>query len=385
MRILHTADLHLGRTFEGHSLDRDHAAILDQILHAIVARKPELLIIAGDIFDRAAPSEAAVRLFNGFIERVAHETDTAIAVIAGNHDSPDRIGAMSMLADRRRAIVRGALEADERPLLLDDEQGTVAVSALPFAYEFAARACFEDPTIASPEAVLRAQMASARRHVPDGARWIVIAHAFVAGAAGSDSERPLSRTAGGIETVAADVFDGAHYVALGHLHRPQAVGAPHIRYAGSPLAFGFDEAGAGKCMVLVELDGDGRIDVETLPFAPLRQVRTLRGTLAEILDAPASDDFVRPVLTDTVRQIDPMKRIRERLPNACGLVYERETAPTEARAARPSSAAMASPAQLVAEFLSYTRGTEPTPAENEIVAAELAALTTAGEHREAAE
>lgn len=384
MRILHTADLHLGRTFEGHALERDHAVILDQILHAIVTRKPNLLIIAGDIFDRAAPSEAAVRMFNGFIERVAHETETAIAVIAGNHDSPDRIGAMSMLADRRRAIVRGPLEAEERPLLLDDAHGTVAISALPFACEFAARACFEYPTIASPEAVLRAQVAAARRHVPDGARWIVIAHAFVAGAAGSDSERPLSRTAGGIETVATDVFDGAHYVALGHLHRPQAVGAAHIRYAGSPLAFGFDEAGAEKSMTLVELDGDGRIETETLPFAPLRQVRTLRGALEDILRSPASDDFVRPVLTDTVRQIDPMKRIRERLPNACGLVYERETAPTEPRAARPSCAAMANPAQLVAEFLSYTRGAEPTPAESEIVAAELAALT-AGERREAAE
>lgn len=241
MRILHTADLHLGRQFNGLSMEEDHQAILDQIVDAVAANRADVLIIAGDVFDRPAPPASSVRQFNGFLSRISNETKAAVVMIAGNHDSGDRIAMMSVFADLNRALIRGPLVADEMPLIVDDEHGAVAFFGLPFAYEYAARACFDDETIQMPEHVLAAQMAAVRRNLPDGARLVVVAHAFVEGGAGSESERPLARV-GGIETVRPEVFAGAHYVALGHLHRPQSVGAKSIRYAGSPLAFGFDEA-----------------------------------------------------------------------------------------------------------------------------------------------
>ncbi len=200
MKILHTADWHLGRQFEGSSLEQDHGAILDQVFQGITEHAPDVLIIAGDVFDRAAPPETAVRQFNGFLTRVVSETDTAIVIIAGNHDSGDRIGAIATLSDGRRSLVRGPLTANEPPLVLYDEHGPVAISALPFGYEFAARECFADSEIKCPENVIRAQLAAARRHVPDGARWVVVAHAFISGGNVSGCERPLSRLVGGIES-----------------------------------------------------------------------------------------------------------------------------------------------------------------------------------------
>lgn len=377
MRILHTADWHLGRAFEGFGLEADFAAVLEQVGRAVKTHAPDVLIIAGDIFDRAAPSETAVRQFNVFIRRIAETTRTAIVLIAGNHDSGERIGAMAMLADEQRALVRGPLSADERPLILSDSHGPVAISGLPFGYEFTARECFGDDAIKTPEDVMRAQVAAARRHVPAGARWVIVAHAFVTGAVASDVERPLSRAVGGIDTVPADVFDGAHYVALGHLHKPQSVCAPHIRYSGSPLAFGFDEEGVEKSMTLVELGPDGAVEIELIPFTPLRQVRTLRGTLAELTDsarAQRSEDFVRIILTDEGRLVDPMKRIRERYPNACMLSYDRAADVPKPSLARAGATALDDPQRLVAEFLSFSRGTEPSEAEARLIASALAGI-----------
>ncbi|MEQ1713715.1 MAG: exonuclease SbcCD subunit D [Hyphomicrobium sp.] len=380
MRLLHTADWHLGRHFEGRPLEDDHAAVLDQVFQAIVATAPDALIIAGDIYDRASPPESAVRQFNDFIRRVASETDAAIVLIAGNHDSGDRIGAMAMLADRRRALVRGPILADEHPLVLDDGHGPVAISALPFAYEYAARECFATSDIKSPADVMAAQVAAARRNVPAGARWVVVAHAFVTGAVPSDSERSLSRVVGGIETVPSDIFDGAHYTALGHLHRPQVIGGDRIRYSGSPLAFGFDEEGCDKSMVVIDLDRVGSIATQLIPFSPLRRVRTLRGRLLDLLaggSKVASDDFIRIVLTDPERLIDPMKRIREIYPNA-NMTYERDDVRLETKSAKPGRTAATDPAQVVADFLEFARGAPPSTAEAAIVAGELLGMTGEG-------
>ena len=373
MRILHTADLHLGRQFNGLPLDADHEVILDQIVTAIHQNEADVLVIAGDIFDRAAPPASAVRQFNGFLSRVISETDAAVVMIAGNHDSGDRIESMSVMTDTRRALVRGALSAEEMPLILSDAHGSVAFTALPFAYENAARECFVDETLQAPEDVLTAQIRSARRNVPDGARWVVVAHAFVAGAAGSESERPLTRI-GGIETVNSAVFDGAHYVALGHLHRPQKVGAEHVRYAGSPLAFGFDEARNAKTMSLVDIDESGQVTVELIPFVPLRGVSVLRGKFDELLLTEPSDDIVKIVLTDDVRVIDGMKRIRQVFPNACELVYDKDERDTEVKVFEGRALAVASPVDVIGDFLEFVRGEGITEAEAAVVASSLARI-----------
>jgi len=370
MKILHTSDIHLGRQFNGIALDQDHEAVLEQIAQTVIEQAVDALVIAGDIFDRAAPPATAVRQFNAFLSRVASETEAAVIMIAGNHDSGDRIASMSIMTDARRAHIRGVVSVEEKPLLLSDEHGVVAFSGLPFVYEYAARECFADETMQTPEHVIAAQLGAARRHIPNGARWVVVSHAFVSGAQVSDSERPLVRV-GGIETVRPETYAGAHYVALGHLHRPQSAGASHIRYSGSPLAFGFDEADGTKSMSLVELDGAGNATIKAIPFQPLRRVRVLRGKHAELLLADPSDDFIKAILTDGAPIIDGMKRLRAVFPNACELAYERDeridqTKPSEAHAVKA-----ANPFDVVNSFLEQVTGQRMTDGDSAVIATAL--------------
>lgn len=377
MKLLHTADLHLGRLFHGRDLIEDHAAVLDQIADAVCKHRPDVLIIAGDIYDRAAPPASAVSQFNAFIRRIFSETTTAIVMIAGNHDSGDRIGSMAALADSRRALVRGPLMSEEPPLILNDDHGPVAFSGLPFGNEFAARECFADTTIATPADVLGAQIAAARRYVPESARWVVVAHAFVTGADPSESERKL--VVGGVETAPADLFDRANYVALGHLHRPQIVGSGHIRYSGSPIAFGFDEADTPKSMVLVDLKSDGTVETTLLPFQPVHRLRILRGALADLLaHSESSADFVKVILTDATRQIDPMSRIREIYENAVVLGYARDEIKLETKSASLAQTAMADPLHVIGEFLARVEPDGQTVEDQRLIKSGLAALA----HRE---
>ena len=379
MRILHTSDWHLGRQFHGLAMEEDHDHALVQILSIVEDHQPDVLIVAGDIFDRANPPQSAIKRLSEFLTTVRATSSAAIVLIAGNHDSAAQIGALGVLATHGEAIVRGPLDADERQLVIFDADGPVAISALPFAFEYAARLCFEDEEIACPADVIRAQLSSSRKHVEDGMRWIVVAHAFVDGAATSESERPLMRTVGGIETVSANAFEGAHYVALGHLHRPQVARHAHIRYSGAPLAFGFDEEGQQKSISLIELASDGTVEVTEFPIKPLRQVRSIRGRLLELLAATeVSNDFIRVVLTDEAPQIDPMKRIREFYPNAVQLTYERNERPVEQRLAEQRSA-IDDPHTLASTFLDFVRGDPLSEAENGIVASALHSFATAEE------
>lgn len=377
MKILHTADLHLGRQFNGLSLFEDQEVILEQIIEALNTHQPDVLIIAGDIFDRAVPPQQAVRQFNSFMRKVM-ATGTAIVLIAGNHDSGDRIDSMAVMTAQDRALIRGPISAEEYPLILHDNDGKVAFSALPFAYEYSARQILGDETLSSPEDVLRAQIAAAKRHVPEGMRWVVVAHGFISGASASEAERPLARV-GGIETVNADIFDGAHYIALGHLHHPQNVGTKHIRYAGAPLAFGFDEAGDEKSMSLVEMDSQGNVSITALAFKPMRNLRIIEGLFDDIIKQPPSTDIIKIILHDKERLIDPMKRLREKFPYACQLSYLQRTGTKNDTHSLRFEKKQNDPLGLIDDFLAYVRDENLSQSENELAKIVLMQSQTEGD------
>jgi exonuclease SbcD len=166
-----------------------------------------------------------------------------------------------------------------------------------------------------------------------------------------------------------DVFEGADYVALGHLHKPQEIGARHIRYSGAPLAFGFDEAGSEKSMTVVDLKAEG-VDIHTVPFRPIRQVHSLTGAFAELLAGTPSEDFIQAILTDENPLIDPMKRLRATYPNACHLAYARQTRAPETKMLGGGRAAV-TPIEMVSDFMKVVRGRAPSAAEVAIVADKL--------------
>ena len=360
----------------GLSLEEDHEVILSQILETLLSERADVLVIAGDVFDRASPPNSSIRQFNRFLKRVAEETRAAVVMISGNHDSGDRIEAMSVFSTASRVLVRGIADAVGTPIVLCDEYGEVAFSALPFSYEYAAREVFGDEGISAPADVIAAQISAARARVPEGARWVIVAHAFVAGGSVGETERALTRV-GGIETVPSDVFEGADYVALGHLHKSQEVGARHIRYSGAPLAFGFDEAGNEKSMAIVDLTPEG-VKIRTIPFRPIRQVRSLTGAFSDLLEGTPSEDFIQAILTDANPLIDPMKRLRATYPNACHLTYARQALAPETKMQGGGRAAV-TPIEMVGDFIMAVRGREPNEDEVAIVADKLHAAASGEE------
>lgn len=376
MRILHTSDWHLGRTLAQESLLDDQAALLEQVYSAIIEHAVDALVIAGDVFDRAAPRREAVQLFSDFLRRVYAGSRAAIVVIAGNHDAPERISFNSALVDTNRVLIRGPMHDRPHPLILEDEHGPVAFSALPYCEVFAAREAFGDTSISSPADVLAAQVAQARGHVPHGARWVVAAHAFVEGGMSTETERPLAQV-GGIETVPSGAFEGATYVALGHLHRPQEAGAPNIRYSGSWMGFGFDEAEETRSLTLVDLDAEGVAGITQVPLVSPRPLRVLSGTLSELISAgrspgaPATDALIKAVLTDEGALVDAIGQLRAVYPHV--LQLERAA---RSIAAGPGGVASRvdrrDPTRLVGSFLEAVRGDGPNPGEADVIGNTLA-------------
>lgn len=367
MRILHTADWHLGRNFMGISLLEDQSHILEQVFDAVKKYEIDALIVAGDVYEKPSPAEEAVKLFSSFVEKVYEKTKAVIIVIAGNHDSGERIGALARLLDPKRILIRGPLRREEQTLVVDDEYGSVAFSALPYGGIYSAKKIFGDETIKSPEDVLRLEIEAARASKPKDARWVVVAHAFVTGGKPSEGERPLS--VGTVEHVPYSLFEGADYTALGHLHRAQVAGKDTIRYSGSPMAFGFDEVDDNKTMTIIELDAQGVSDCKQLQFSPKRKVREVRGILADLVvkaQANPSEDYIRAVLLDEGALVDPISQLRPYYPNILQIAREKKTGASLSNAGRAQSK-LDEPKEVINEFVEFVRGQSMSDTEINIV------------------
>ena len=328
MRFLHTADWHLGRVYHGVSLLEDQAHVLQGFIRLAADTRPDAILIAGDIYDRSVPPAEAVRLLDLVLTELVLELKIPVVVIAGNHDGPDRLGFGSELLTRAGLTVRGPVDFDAPPLILHDAHGGVAIHALPYGEPAVVRGACGDEAIADHHAALAAQLQAARARQPAGMRSVVVAHAFVLGGSESESERPLS--VGGSGAVGAGVFDGFDYVALGHLHRPQALGgaaegedAARIQYSGSLLKYSFAEADHAKSVNRVDMDAQGRCTVQRIPLAPRRDLRIVEGELDALIAAaasdPARDDYLLARLTDRGALLDAMGKLRTAYPNALAI------------------------------------------------------------------
>ncbi|SDP31361.1 Exodeoxyribonuclease I subunit D [Ralstonia sp. 25mfcol4.1] len=319
MRFLHTADWHLGRLFHARSLIEDQAHVLDQFVALVRDVRPDAVLIAGDVYDRAVPPPEAVALLDDVLARIVVEAGVPVVMIAGNHDSAQRLDFGARMLAARGLHVAGRTGPEAACVSLRDAHGEVRIYALPYAEPAVVRDAL-GVELSSHEAALGAQLDAIRASHPAGVRAVAVGHAFVVGGAVSESERPLS--VGGSGAVGADLFHGFDFVALGHLHRPQTIGE-RIHYAGSLLKYSLSEADHHKTVSLVELDGKGAVRIEPIALKPRRDLRILTGELAALVEAGLADarrdDYVYAVLTDTGALLDPMARLREAYPNALAI------------------------------------------------------------------
>ncbi len=319
MRIIHTSDWHLGRSFGDVSLLDEQAAFIDWLVDTVARESADLVVIAGDLHDRAVPPAAAVSLFSDGVRRL-RRAGAEVVAIAGNHDSGERIDAFDGLVDAGGVVIRGGYRSASTVTVRSFDDGPLAIVALPFLEPLLAPIATretilersESPRL-SHEAVLAHAIEQARHDLPEGMRSLAIAHAFVTGAAPSDSERELAVGDSGM--VSADLFEPFDYVALGHLHRPQLVGeSERIRYSGSPLPYSFGEHHQ-KIVVAVDLAPDGSVATREIPIEVGRGVLTLRGGFDELMGSSINDTaWVRIELTDAAVIPDAHRALRRRFP-----------------------------------------------------------------------
>lgn len=319
MKFIHTADWHLGKIVQGVYMTEDQRYVLEQLLETIEQERPDAVIIAGDIYDRAVPPAEAVELLDEWLERVVIDLATPVLAIAGNHDSPDRLDFATRIMEGQGLHLAGQLKREIKPVVLHDDAGEVHVYLVPYADPAWVRYLWDDESIRTHDDALRAVLGSIAEGLDPKARHVLVGHAFVTPGGEpsentSDSERPLS--VGGAEQVHAEYFAPFHYTALGHLHQAHHVLTERIRYAGSPLKYSISEEHHVKGYYMVELDANGAVKVEKRTLTPRRDLRRVTASLEEIQSHPVNEDYVFVTLTDEHPVLFPMEKIRAVYPNA---------------------------------------------------------------------
>ncbi|TXL88256.1 exonuclease SbcCD subunit D [Streptomyces sp. IB2014 016-6] len=357
MRFLHTSDWHLGRSFHRVSLLDAQAAFLDHLVATALAHEVDAVLVAGDVYDRAVPPLSAVELFDRALHRLA-EARVPTVMISGNHDSARRLGVGAGLIDHAGIHLRTDPARCATPVVLSDTHGDVAFYGLPYLEPALVRDEFKAAGTGH-EAVLTAALDRVRADLavrPEGTRSVVLAHAFVAGGAASDSERDI--TVGGVAAVPTGTFDGVDYVALGHLHGSQAL-TERVRYSGSPLAYSFSETDHRKTMWLVDLGADGEIDAERIDCPVPRPLARVRGSLADLLEDPAltrhEQSWTEATLTDPVRPAEPMARLAERFPHTLSLVFDPDRSDEDVVASYARRLEGRSDQEIAEDFVAHVR------------------------------
>ena len=377
MRILHTSDWHLGRSFHRVGLLEHQARVLDDLVAVVRAESVDAVVVAGDVYDRALPAVDAVTVLDDALARLL-DAGTQVLLTSGNHDSAHRLGFGARATARAGLHLRTRVGDLATPVVLPDAHGDVALYGLPYLEP----ALAAEPLGAarSHAGVLGAAMGRVRADLATrapGTRAVVAAHAFVTGAQASESERDIS--VGGVEQVPVSTFDGAHYVALGHLHGRQRL-AEHVRYSGSPLAYSFSEAQHVKGHWLVELGAGGVERVDAVPAPVPRPLARLRGSLEQLLAEPshagAEAAWCQVVLTDAVRPREPMEALRRRFPHVLSLGFEPEGADGRVAQGYAERVRGLDDLELCCSFVDHVRGAAPTAAERELLRAGLEAGRT---------
>ncbi|WP_062522784.1 exonuclease SbcCD subunit D [Demequina silvatica] len=390
MRLLHTSDWHIGRTFHGHSTDDHLAQVLAALAAAVAEHSVDAVVVAGDVFDSSTPKGEAFTLLNDAVAAI-RAAGATVVLTTGNHDGPARLGHMARFAAFGGVHVLADLSALAAPVAVPDAHGEVLIYGIPYPHPEFLRAAFPSFAGMTQEAAHAFAMDlirdDARARGGAEARFVVAAHTFVSGEAGEvastveDGGRAEERdiTRGGLDIVPPSAFDGAAYVALGHIHSRVTL-SPSVRYSGAPLRFSFGEISSAKGAWLVDVGAPGAaptaewLELPT-PRAAVRLEGTLEALLAPGAHPEAIDAWVDVVLTDDLRPRDAMRRIQERYPHAVTLTHRPANIADHGAATYSERTRGKSDAELIASFLEFTRnGHGVSEAEGELIAEALGAL-----------
>lgn len=321
MKLIHLSDLHIGKRVNEVSMLEDQAYILAQILGILDQEQPDAVLICGDVYDKSIPPAEAVSLFDEFLCQLARRK-VAVFLISGNHDSPERLAFAGRLLDASGIHLAPVYHGEIAPIVLSDAHGPVYFWLLPFLKPAHVRRFFPDAAVESYTNACRTVLQ--QLSLDPEARNVLLAHQFVTGSLTCESEQI---SVGGTDNVDAAVFSDFDYVALGHIHSPQNIGTPRIRYCGTPLKYSFSECSQQKSVTVAELGPKGRLGLRTVALTPRHDLRQIRGSYAQLTDrafyqGTAVEDYLHIILTDEDDVPEAAARLRVIYPNLMKLTYD---------------------------------------------------------------
>ena len=323
MKFLHLADLHLGKILQEQSLIEDQEYMLNQIIEIIEKENIDAVLISGDVYDRSVPPAEAVNLLDCFLKTLIKEIKIKVFMIAGNHDSKDRLAFGSKIFEDEGLYIESKYNGDLRKVELQDEYGKLNIYMLPFVKPIEVKQFFEDDLENNYNVAINKIISKEKINVEE--RNIILVHQFVT-AGMVEPERTESEvlSLGGIENVDVSNFNDFDYVAIGHVHRPQKIGRDTARYAGTMLKYSFSEINHNKTIPIIELKDKGDININLVQLNPLRDMREIKGPIEELIkqenyECGNTNDYIKAVITNEEPVYDAIGQIRRIYPNTLKL------------------------------------------------------------------
>lgn len=360
MRFLHTSDLHIGKKLFELSMLEEQRHALEQIYDIALSEKVDAVIIAGDVYDRAVPSVDAVCVLDDFLTSLA-EAGIPVIMISGNHDCGERVAFADRILERQRLYIAGDYSGQLKDVVLTDEWGKVHFICMPFVKPAVAEAQTIAEAVEKMLSGVPMLVASAKRLAVSD-RYVLVTHYFVTGEQGEEPQLSDSETSvnvGGLDNVPASLFHNFSYVALGHIHKPQCIGKDNVYYCGSPVKYSFSEALQQKGVNLVEIDGQGTVKVQRKLLSPVREMRCIRGKLADLMAAAQTspvEDYLQVTLTDTEELLDPLGTLRSVYPNVLQIILDKNHSFTETEYESRLTGKRKSTVELFSDFYEMLKG-----------------------------
>lgn len=363
MKLIHISDLHIGKRVNEFSMLEDQKYILNDILRIVDEVKPTGVLMAGDIYDKSVPAGEAVEVLDEFLtDLVARQVQ--VFMVSGNHDSPERLNFGSRIMEKNGLHIAGTFDGALKQVTLTDEFGPVHIYLLPFIKPALVSPHYADQDILSYEDAVKAVINACQIDTKE--RNILVAHQFITSGS-TEPERSDSETIaiGGLDNIDASVFEPFDYIALGHLHGPQSIGRETVRYAGSPLKYSFSEVRQKKSVTILDFAPKGTLDIQTIPLTAIRDMREIKGPLAELVRLGAAEaaseaasgtgiceDYIRAILTDEEEVYDAIGQLRQVYPNVMRIDFEnsRSREGTDSKSSASGDVARKSPLELFEEF-----------------------------------
>lgn len=323
MKIIHTGDWHIGKQVNNYDMTPDQAYVMEQIYQILEEERPDVLIIAGDLYDRSIPPLQAVELLNTIFSKIIGELKIPTVALAGNHDSSERIEFGSNLFVSSGLYMNGLLQKEVKKITLEDKEGPVNFYLIPYAAPAVVRELFNDNNIKNNDDAMRTVIEEIKKELNQEERNVAIAHGYITYQKKESEQEELifsDSEVGGIDRISASYFDIFDYTALGHLHAPQKVGSDKIRYAGSLLKYSFSEIHQKKGLTVIELGKKGVEEITFRKLKPRREMRVLKGQLEELIKPEAyehtnREDYFKIILTDEGELLDPVAKLKAVYPN----------------------------------------------------------------------